>query len=208
MIVSLSLILFTVAVTPTFADSSETVNLDIGGGTLEVSSSTANFSDIEINYAQKMYSTTSGTVTVNDSRATGEGWVVTYALSPFEATGIHDPTISSLNDKISVRLLNTEVSLDIGNVVSLDGQDSTRVTRVSNTLNFFADNTPISILSAELGGGMGVFSATLGKTLYFENGVSEVTEVTGGSKLKVGDKLGILKGTYTATISLTAGSGL
>jgi hypothetical protein len=184
----------------TYANSSQTTEVTITGGLLEVQSSPLTLNSVEFDSDSVQSTTGSSLLTISDNRASGAGWDVKLSATDFSTTLV-DPSGGSGNVTVSLPASSLVITPDI---LSLSGNTDYVFTIVSLPLS----NSGIGIIAAEPGYGMGDYSLDLDFTLSIPKTV-KVTDVTGtGSKYIVGDFIGIHKGTYSSTLTYTIGTGL
>ncbi|MBU5672175.1 WxL domain-containing protein [Paenibacillus brevis] len=181
----------------------ETVS--IIAGTNQSSQTTISFSAVTLDITANQISTASNGITVRDSRGSGAGWSVSVSSTDFVSGSLPDPTTSGT---YTVKIPASAVSVIVGTpVISLSGQ-SVDPTHGPLAYNGTLSATPLKLIQAAPGYGMGEYTAGVSYSLAVPKTVTVASVSSGSSKYEVNDVVGTVATTYTATLTFTLGSGV
>ncbi|TNJ65298.1 hypothetical protein FE784_15880 [Paenibacillus hemerocallicola] len=185
------------------AAHAETVS--IIAGTNQSSQTTVSFSSVTLDVTANQISTASNAITVRDSRGSGAGWSVSVSSTDFVSGSLPDPTTTGT---YTVKIPASAVSIIVGTpVVALSGQ-AVDPTHGPLAFNGTLSSTPLKLLQAAPGYGMGEYTAGVSYSLAVPKSVTVASVSSGSSSYHVNDTVGTVATTYTATLTFTLGSGV
>lgn len=185
------------------AAHAETVS--IIAGTNQSSQTAISFSSVTLDVTANQISTASNGITVRDSRGSGAGWSVSVSSTDFVSGSLPDPTTSGT---YTVKIPASAVSVMVGTpVVALSGQ-AVDPTYGPLAYNGTLSSTPLKLIQAAPGYGMGEYTAGVSYSLAVPKTVTVASVSSGSSKYEVNDVVGTVATTYTATLTFTLGSGV
>jgi hypothetical protein len=185
------------------AAHAETVS--IIAGTNQSSQTTISFNAVTLDVTANQISTASNAITVRDSRGSGAGWSVSVSSTDFVSASQPDPTTSGT---YTVKIPASAVSVIVGTpITALSGQ-AVNPTHGPLGFNGTLSSTPLKLIQAAPGYGMGEYTAGVSYSLAVPKTVTVASVSSGSSKYKVNDVVGTVATTYTATLTFTLGSGV
>jgi hypothetical protein len=181
--------------------SSSSFSISLIGGSLKSSITAISFSNVALSNTSPMVSNANSTLSVIDSGGSGNGWSLRLSITDFVSDAISDP--SGGNGSLITKIPASAVNFSVEPPTFVNGQTINSTFGPKNNTSGTLSTSDQTLISSSPGYGMGSYNALTNFTINFPK-TTTITNITGtGSKYSVGNEIGTMASTYTATFTFT-----